>query len=453
MESEESLAIRIPESNKPRVVIVGGGFAGIQLSRNLKNKGVQVVMLDRHNYHTFQPLLYQVATAGLEPDSIAGPLRKVIENYEDFYFRLAKVEHIDGDRKTLKTSIGEINYDYLVIANGTKTNYFGNEKKFEKAFPLKQVPQALDLRSHILQNFEQALITDNEADREELMTFVIVGGGPTGVELAGAMGELKKHVLPHDYPELNLDKMKIYLVEGMDRLLLGMSDESGDRAMKYLKKFEVDVYLNKMVASYDGETVKFNDDSVIKARTLVWGAGVQGNVISGIRSESVEKSRILVDTYNRVQGYESIFAIGDIALMKSEDWPKGHPMLAPVAIQQGKHLADNIGRLISKRELKPFEYTDKGSMATVGRNKAVADLPGKMHLGGFVAWLIWMFIHLISIIGFRNKLVVFSNWVWNYFTYDRGTRLIIRPYVQGKTPKEEHTELPIEDSVSDSGTS
>ncbi|MGB3182528.1 MAG: NAD(P)/FAD-dependent oxidoreductase [Cyclobacteriaceae bacterium] len=453
MENLDSLAIRIPKSNKPRVVIIGGGFAGIQLSRNLKNKGVQVVMLDRHNYHTFQPLLYQVATAGLEPDSIAGPLRKVIENYEDFYFRLAKVENIDGDNNKLTTSIGDIHYDYLVIANGSKTNYFGNEKKFEKAFPLKQVPQALDLRSHILQNFEQALITEDDAYREELTTFVIVGGGPTGVELAGALGELKKHVLPHDYPELNLDKMKIYLVEGLDRLLMGMSDESGERALEYLKNFDVEVLLNKMVDSYDGQIVRFKGGDTINAKTVVWGAGVQGNIIPGLKEDSIEKSRILVDTANRVQGYDSVFAIGDIALMKSEEWPKGHPMLAPVAIQQGKHLADNIKRLITQKEPKPFTYKDKGSMATVGRNKAVADLPGKTHLGGFIAWLIWMFIHLISIIGFRNKLIVFSNWVWNYFTYDRGTRLIIRPYVQGKTPKEASTELPIKETVRDSETS
>lgn len=453
MENIDSLAIRIPQSNKPRVVIIGGGFAGIQLSRNLKNKGVQVVMLDRHNYHTFQPLLYQVATAGLEPDSIAGPLRKVIENYEDFYFRLAKVDKIDGENKKLATSIGDIHYDYLVIANGSKTNYFGNEKKFEKAFPLKQVPQALDLRSHILQNFEQALITNEDGYRDELMTFVIVGGGPTGVELAGALGELKKHVLPHDYPELNLDKMKIYLVEGLDRLLQGMSDDSGEQALKYLKNFDVEVQLNKMVESYDGRVVTFKGGDTIRAKTVVWGAGVQGNVIPGLKDDSVEHSRIVVDQINRVKGYDDVFAIGDIALMKSDEWPKGHPMLAPVAIQQGKLLAENIIRITTQKEPKPFVYKDKGSMATVGRNKAVADLPGKMHLGGFVAWLIWMFIHLISIIGFRNKLVVFSNWVWNYFTYDRGTRLIIRPYIQGKTPKEASTELPIKETVNESETS
>ncbi|WP_340153626.1 NAD(P)/FAD-dependent oxidoreductase [uncultured Marivirga sp.] len=422
-------SFKIPNTNQKRIIIVGGGFAGITMAKKFAGKDVQIVLLDRHNYHTFQPLLYQVATAGLEPDSIAGPLRKLLENHRNIYFRMATVSRIDQQENKIISNVGELEYDYLIIAAGSKTNFFGQNEKFEKAFPLKQIPQALDFRSHILQNFEEAVLSSDEAKIERLMNIVIVGGGPTGVELAGALGELKKHVLPNDYPDLDFNRLNIYLVEGMGRLLGGMSDFADRKAQKYLKKFEVNVKLNTMVNSYDGEKVEFSNGETLPAATLLWGAGVMGNVIEGLSEESVSNSRYQVDRYNLVKGTQNIYAVGDIALMQTEDFPKGHPMLAPVAMQQGDRLAKNILAAMKGNEQKPFKYLDKGSMATVGRNKAVVDLPKNLHFGGFFAWFIWMFVHLISIVGFRNKIVILSNWIWNYFTYDRGTRLIIRPFV------------------------
>ncbi len=422
-------SFKIPNTTQKRIVIIGGGFAGITMAKKFAGQDVQVVLLDRHNYHTFQPLLYQVATAGLEPDSIAGPLRKLLENHKNIFFRMATVSKIDQKENKLISNVGELSYDYLIIAAGSKTNFFGQNEKFEKAFPLKQIPQALDFRSHILQNFEEAVLSSDEEKIERLMNIVIVGGGPTGVELAGALGELKKHVLPNDYPDLDFSRLNIYLVEGMDRLLGGMSEFADKKAQKYLKKFEVNVKLNTMVDSYDGEKVVFSNKETIPAATLLWGAGVMGNVIEGLSEESVKNSRYKVNSYNLVEGTENIYAVGDIALMETEDFPKGHPMLAPVAMQQGDRLAKNILASFKGKEQKPFKYLDKGSMATVGRNKAVVDLPKNLHFGGFFAWFIWMFVHLISIVGFRNKIVILSNWIWNYFTYDRGTRLIIRPFV------------------------
>lgn len=428
--------IHIPESKNSRIVIIGGGFAGIQMLKRLSNKSFQVVLLDRHNYHTFQPLLYQVATAGLEPDSIAEPLRKALEKYRDFYFRMATLKRIDTDKKTLYTNIGTLEYDYLVIACGSVTNYFGNKQIEKNTFPLKQIPQALDLRSHILQNFEKAVLIKDEVLQKEYMNILIVGGGPTGVEVAGALGELKKNVLPRDYPELDLDRMEIVLLEGREHLLMGMDEKLGMKSLEYLKKFDVEVILERQLKSYDGSVAELSDGSKIRTQTVIWAAGVNGNVPEGISDQSVEKSRILVDNYSRVRGYEDIFAIGDIALMKSEEAPNGHPMLAQVAIQQGKLLATNLERIWKGLQPKPFTYKDKGSMATIGRNKAVVQLPG-LKFGGFLAWVIWMFVHLFSIIGFRNKLVVFSNWVWNYFTYDRGIRLIIRPFIKRKAGETE----------------
>ncbi|MEO1053191.1 MAG: NAD(P)/FAD-dependent oxidoreductase [Bacteroidota bacterium] len=431
MEIDKKDLIPVPSSVNPRLIIIGGGFAGIKIAKGLRKAGLQVVLFDRNNYHTFQPLLYQVATAGLEPDSIAGPLRQQLESYKDYYFRMAQVFGVDPDKKVIFTEIGALDYDYLVIACGSKTNYFGNESIMENSFPLKQIPQALDLRSHILQNFEEAVITRSGEKLQSQMNVVIVGGGPTGVEVAGALGELKKNVLPKDYPELNLERMKIYLVEGQGRLLGGMSEVSGERALKYLKRFDVNVRLNTLVKFYDGVKATLDDGTEIETHTLVWAAGVEGNIIDGLDESAIERGRILVDHFNRVVGYDDIFAVGDVAMMKDDAHPSGHPMLAQVAMQQGDNLAHNLKKLIKHEAMKPFSYNDKGSMATIGRNKAVVDLSKNLKFGGFFAWLLWMFIHLISIIGLRNKLVIFSNWVWNYFTYDRGTRLIIRRF----TPK------------------
>lgn len=434
MKKNDYYSLRLPKTDKPRIVIIGGGFAGIEIAKTIKNQNAQLVLLDRHNYHTFIPLLYQVATAGLEPDSIAEPLRKIIEDHKDFYFRLAKVNQIVPEKNLLQTEIGELQYDYLVIATGSKTNYFGNEKMYNKAFPLKQIPQALDLRSHILQNFEKAVLSNDNEEIKKLMNIVIVGGGATGVEMAGAFGELKNHVLPKDYAELDFSMMSINLVEGLPQLLTGMSAHASRKALKFIKKFGVNVHLNSKVESFDGENVIFNDGRQIKTGTFIWAAGVKGNVIDGLKESSVEKSRVLVDNFNKVIGYDNIFAVGDLAQMKSKKYPYGHPMLAPVALQQGKHLAKNLIRLFAGKEMIPFKYFDKGLMATIGRKKAVVDLPGGIKFSGFFAWIVWMFIHILYLVGFRNKMIVFSNWVWNYFTYDRGIRLIIRPFdIEKKT--------------------
>jgi NADH:quinone reductase (non-electrogenic) len=434
MEHFSHLALDIPNSDNPRVIIIGGGFAGIQFAKGLKNANYQVVMFDRNNYHTFQPLLYQVATAGLEPDSIAGALRPLFENQKDFYFRMARVTEVDVTNKLVKTLVGEIDYDYLILANGSKTNYFGNQTMMDNTFPLKQVPQALDLRSHILQNFEQSVMVQNALEKDALTNFVVVGGGPTGVEVSGALGELKKHVLPKDYPELDFEIMKLHLVDAGPRLLAAMSEKASEKAQKYLMNFDVNVKLNTFVKDYDSKTVTLSDGSEIPARTVIWAAGVKGNLIKGIPETSVERGRILVDSFNKVQGVDGVYAIGDVSFMPSVNNPNGDPMVAQVALQQGKLLAKNFVKSEKNTAWNAFKYNDKGSMATIGRNKAVVDLP-KFHFGGFFAWLVWMFIHLISIIGFRNRLVVFSNWVWNYLTYDRGTRLIIRTFVKQKKPK------------------
>ena len=424
----ESLSLHIPETDLPRVIIVGGGFAGLELAKGLKKAPVQTVLLDRNNFHTFQPLLYQVATSGLEPDSIAGPLRKVFDGFDQFFFRMVKVEQIDPVTNLVYTPIGSLSYDYLVLACGSQTNFFGLDQIRQKSFPLKEVVHALNLRSHILQNFEKAVLTKNKSEREALMNYVVVGGGPTGVEVAGALGELKKHVLPRDFPDLDFERMKVYLIEGAPRLLGDMSEFAGTRAKKYLEKFNIQVNLNQLVKGYDGEVVHMNDDSTLISHTVIWAAGVKGNLVEGMPAASLESGRIRVDQYNKVENHSRIFAIGDIALMKEQDYPKGHPMVAQVAIQQGRNLGRNLTAMLTDRPLKAFAYKDKGSMATIGRNKAVVDLPSGMRFGGFVAWLIWIFVHLFALIGFKNKLITFINWVWSYITFDKGNRLIIRRF-------------------------
>ena len=424
----DHLSLKIPPSDYPRVVIVGGGFGGLQLARDLKNKKMQVVLLDRNNYHTFQPLLYQVATAGLEPDSIARPLRQSFAGHGDFYFRMVKVTGLDLEKQEVQTPIGNLYYNYLILACGSVTNYFGLDEVASHAFPLKKVVHALDLRSHILQNFEQSVLTDDRKKRHSLINIAIVGGGPTGVEVAGALAELKKHVLPKDFPDIDFSTMQIYLVEGASRLLGGMSPASGDRALRYLKKMGVTVVLDSTVKHYDGKIVYMGGNTELPCQTLIWAAGVKGNLVEGLPVEAIARHRVTVDDYNRVKPYPNVFAIGDLALMETEEFPAGHPMVAPVAIQQGKLLAKNLTRLNQQIPLRPFKYKDKGSMATVGRNRAVVDLPGGLRFGGWFAWLVWMFIHLISLIGFRNKIVTLINWMWSYITYDKGSRLIIRTF-------------------------
>ena len=400
----------------------------MKLAFGLKGKNIQVVLFDRNNYHTFQPLLYQVATAGLEPDSVAGPIRKQLEPDPDFFFRMAKVETIDTQEKKVHTEIGELSYDWLVIAAGSKTNYYGNQMVMNNAFSLKKIPDALDFRHHILQNFEKAVNHYSRKHLAQYLNIVIAGGGPTGVEMAGALAELKKSVLPKDYPEMDFSDMKIILVEGQQRLLGSMHPKSSQRAQRYLEKFGVEVRLNTLVDSFDGEQVTLSDGEKIKSQSLLWASGVKGNLIPGLPREAIENNRILVDPYNRVKATQDVFAIGDLSLMKTRAYPHGHPMVAPVAIQQARLLGRNMIRYMKGKSMKPFTYLHKGTMATIGRNKAVVDLPGNITLGGLAAWIIWMFIHLVSIYGLRNKIVVLINWIYNYFTYDKGTRLIIRKF-------------------------
>lgn len=421
--------MNIPKSNLPRIVIIGGGFAGISLAKKLSKKEVQVVLLDKHNYHNFQPLLYQVSTGGLEPDSIAYPIRKILKDYPNFFFRLAEVQKIETEDKTLVTDIGTLPYDYLVLATGSETNFFGNKGIEKNSMAMKTIPQSLNLRSLILENFEQALLTDDIHERDALMNFVIVGGGPTGVELAGALAEIKKGILPKDYPDLDTRRAQINLVQSADRILKAMSEQASEKAEDFLERLGVQIWKNIRVNDYDGKVVTTNTDVVFETATLVWAAGVKGASIQGLDAEDllICGNRVKVNEFNQVAGFSDIFAIGDIACMQSEENPFGHPMMAQPAIQQGKNLGENLIRLLAGKSLSPFVYKDKGSMATVGRNKAVVDLPNVKFQGVF-AWFVWMFVHLFFLIGFRNRVVVFVNWVYNYIRFDREARLIIRPY-------------------------
>ena len=421
--------MNIPNSDKKRIVIIGAGFAGLSIAKKLRNKNLQVVLIDKHNYHTFQPLLYQVATGGLEAGSIAYPIRKVIHSYKDFYFRLTTVKEIDTPNQKIISEIGDLHYDYLVIATGSKTNYFGNKEIERNSMSMKTIPQSLNIRSLILENFEQAVLTTDQADKDALINFVLVGAGPTGVELAGALAEMKKAILQKDYPDLDINKMQINLVQSGDRILNTMSEKSSIAADKFLVDLGVKIWKNVRVTNYDGRTITTNSDLTFETATVIWTAGVQGAKVPGLDAKSlVEKvDRIRVNQYNQVVGYNNIFAIGDIASMETENYPQGHPMMAQPALQQGDLLGENLVKLLKNQPMKPFEYNDKGSMATIGRNLAVVDLP-KYHFNGVFAWFVWMFVHLFSLIGFKNKAVVFLNWVYNYIRFDREGRLIIRPF-------------------------
>lgn len=431
------------KSDDPRVVIIGGGFAGVELAKALANTKVQVVMIDRQNYHTFQPLLYQVATAGIEPSSIVYPFRKIFEPQKNFYFRMADALSVDTTLQMVETSIGFVHYDYLVIASGATTNFYGNQEIQRKAITIKNLEDALALRNTILTNFEKALQIRDEVHLNSLMDFVIVGGGPTGVEIAGALSELKKHVFPKDYPELNFVNMDIHLVQSGPQLLKGMSDAAAQKAKTFLQDAGVKLWLNCRVKSYNGFKVELDTGESLCTRTLIWAAGVTGMIIDGLdESSKVNGNRLKVNAYNVVNGYQNIFAIGDIAAMTTSQNKDGLPMMAQPAMQQGAWLGKNLHRMMMKKSMKPFHYRDQGSMATIGKNKAVADLKifGKTYrTQGFKAWFIWMFVHLISLIGFRNRLVVMINWMWSYFTYDTGIRLIIGKKKEN-TPVEKMTE-------------
>ncbi len=417
----------IPETDKKRIVIIGGGFAGLKLLRTLVNSDLQIVLLDRNNFHQFQPLFYQVATAGLEPSAISFPFRKIFQKRENIHFRVAEVLEIKTEENYIVTSIGKVNYDYLVIAAGADTNFFNNKNIQNYSYPMKSVAEALAVRNTILENYESALTSIDAKEVEGLMNLVIVGGGPTGVELAGAMAEMKKYILPKDYPELNFENMKIYLLEAADQLLRGMSEKASKKAYKYLKELGVEVLLNTRVIEYDNTNVLLENNKQLNSRTLIWAAGISGNEMKGINpSLLIKNNRIQVDSANKVQGYENIYALGDIAYMTEEEYPQGHPQVAQVAIQQAHNLGKNFKRISKGKSPLPFHYRDLGSMATIGRNLAVVDLR-VIQFQGFFAWLFWMFVHLMSIVGVKNKILIFINWLWNYITYDQSLRLIIRP--------------------------
>ncbi len=417
---------RIADLGKPRVIIIGGGFGGLEVIKGLQNHKVQVVLFDKHNHHTFQPLLYQVATSGLETSSIVAPFRKLFGKQDDFYFRLGEVKRINSIENYIETSIGVVKYDYLVIATGAVTNFYGMNEVEKHSSSMKNIVDATKLRNKIIRQLEYALLTEDPEVMNSLMDFVIVGGGPTGVELSGALTELKKNVFPKDYKELDMRQMDIHLIEASPRLLNGMSVQAGEKALKFLTEMGVKVHLNAAVKSYDGYEIMLSTGEKLISKSLIWAAGVKGNPVEGINPDVVARgNRLLVDEFNRVKGYDNIFAIGDVALMEGDvKFPKGHPMMAPPAQQQGKLLAKNIKNLITNKPLKPFSYFDKGSMATIGRHKAVVDIKG-IRFQGFFAWYVWMFVHLMSIVGFRNKVFTFFSWMWNYFSFDRSNRLII----------------------------
>jgi len=431
------MSANIPDYDGKRLVILGGGFAGLTLARKLAKSNFQIVLVNKHNYHQFQPLFYQVATAGLEPSAIAFPLRKVFQNNKNIHFRKAEIKSVNFDKKVVHTSVGTIHYDYLVNAMGAGSNFFGNKEIQKRAWGLKSIPESLALRNHILMNFERASSIDNEKKRQELLTIVIVGGGPTGVEVAGALAEMRKWIIPRDYHEIDHRKVKIAVVEASGKLLGHMTEKSHRAAEDFLKSLEVEVYNGIAVKSYDGEEVTLSNGEKLPCSTLVWAAGVKGMPVEGIPEELIDKrDRVMVDEFNRIKGFEHEFAIGDLATMETKDYQHGHPQVAQVAIQQARLLAKNLLRLEKGEELKPFRYNDKGTMATIGRNKAVVDLP-QFSFKGFWAWLVWMIVHLMSIVGVKNRLLIFINWVWNYIFYDQSLRLIISP---AKRPK--HKKVP-----------
>ncbi|RKS55665.1 MULTISPECIES: NAD(P)/FAD-dependent oxidoreductase [Flavobacteriaceae] len=420
--------ICLPDTNLPRVVIIGGGFAGLALVEKLKHKEVQVVLFDKNNFHQFQPLFYQVATSALEPDSIVFPFRKQINGYKNVLFRLAEVEEIQPSTNTIITNKGSVHFDYLVLATGTTTNFFGMDNVESHSLGMKDIRDSLNIRHMMLQNLEQAAITCDDKERDALTNFVIVGGGPAGVEMAGALAEFCKYILPKDYPEYPSSIMNIYLIEAIDELLSTMSEKASTKTLKYLKDLDVKVLFNESVSDYDGSIVTTKSGKTILAKNLIWTAGVKGQFPKGIDEKHVVRgNRLKTDSFLMVEGYDNIFAIGDIAAVITEETPKGHPQVAQTAIQQGKYLGNILLKIIKNEGVNPFEYKDKGSLATVGKRRAVADL-GKFKFAGYFAWLLWSIVHLLSISGFRNRLMVGFNWAVSYFTYEKSNRLIIRNF-------------------------
>jgi len=421
--------IPIPQSSLQRIVIVGAGFGGLRLARELSGKQYQIVLLDKNNYHQFQPLFYQVAMSGLEPSSIVFPLRKMFQKRQNFYFRSVEVETIESDKKVIHTNFGKVKYDYLVLAMGADTNFFGNERIANLAIPMKSISEALYLRNRVLSDLEKAVNIYDLVERHSYTDIVIVGGGATGVEIAGALAEMKKFILPKDYKELNIDDIDIFLVDAGPKLLAGMSEKASRKAEEFLLEMGVIIQKDTFVTDYDGYKVTMNDGNEIISRKVIWAAGVIGNKLPGLPESALTRgNRIKVNAYCQVEGFNNIYAIGDVAFQTEEKYPHGHPQVAQVAIQMGKSVAKNFDRQKKGKSLQPFSYRDLGSMATVGKNKAVADLPG-FKTTGFFAWIIWLWVHLLSLVGVKNKFLVFINWVINYLTYDPSLRLIIKPRI------------------------
>lgn len=422
------MSINIQRNQKKRVVIVGGGLGGLRLAEDLYGSGMQVVLIDKNNFHQFPPLIYQIASAGIDPSSISFPFRQIFRKRKDFYFRMAEARMVDSEKKILQTSIGKIDYDYLVLAAGATTNFFGNKNIEEWAIPMKTVPEAMGLRNALLSNFERALTCATEEERQELLNVVIVGGGATGVEIAGALAEMRRYVIPYDYPDMDSSLMHIYLIEAGDRLLAGLSQESSQKAYEFLKSMGVDIQFGKMVTDYRDHKVVMKDGTEIPTRTFLWVSGIRANAMPGIDESHLGRGfRFKVDEFNRIQGVEDVFVIGDQCLQTSDAaYPNGHPQVAQVAIQQAKNLAKNL-KLINQgadsSELTAFRYKNLGSMATIGRNKAVVEI-GKFRSQGFFAWVLWLVVHLRSILGVKNKMMVLLNWLWKYVSYNDSIRMI-----------------------------
>ncbi len=426
------MTINIPSTDQKRIVVVGAGFGGLAFAQKMANQNVQLVLIDKNNYHQFQPLFYQVAMAGLEPSAISFPLRKLFQKKKNVFIRVTQLESVDIHKQIIKTSLGPLRYDALIISTGVDSNYFGNEELAQKTIPMKSVSEALYLRNQILSDYEKALVTTDYEERQGLIDMVIVGGGPTGVEVAGALAEMKRYILPKDYAELDNQEVDIYIVQGASCLLNGMSENASKGALKFLEEMDVKIKLNTRVVDYDGKFVSMNDGTKIRSNKVIWAAGVKGTSIAGLSDTCYNRSgRLLVDAQCKVIGIDNVFAVGDIAAMQTDDLPHGHPQLAQVAIQQGKFLAKHLLNIQNDICEKTFRYKDLGSMATIGRNRAVVDLP-KFKFKGFFAWLVWLFVHLFSILGVKNKVMVFINWIWNYFTYDQSLRLIIKPNDKNK---------------------
>lgn len=422
------MSINIQRNQKKRVVIVGGGLGGLRLAEDLYGSGMQVVLIDKNNFHQFPPLIYQIASAGIDPSSISFPFRQIFRKRKDFYFRMAEARMVDTEKKILQTSIGKIDYDYLVLAAGATTNFFGNKNIEEWAIPMKTVPEAMGLRNALLSNLERALTCATEEERQELLNVVIVGGGATGVEIAGALAEMRRYVIPYDYPDMDSSLMHIYLIEAGDRLLAGLSQESSQKAYEFLKSMGVDIQFGKMVTDYRDHKVVMKDGTEIPTRTFLWVSGIRANAMPGIDESHMGRGfRFKVDEYNRIPGVEDVFAIGDQCLQTSDAaYPNGHPQVAQVAIQQAKNLAKNLKRIdqgADSSELTAFRYKNLGSMATIGRNKAVVEI-GKFRSQGFFAWVLWLVVHLRSILGVKNKVMVLLNWLWKYVSYNDSIRMI-----------------------------